>query len=95
MALKAIQDGKFVFKNGMTESDARLEGYDAPIGSTVGIAKRYKVEAINMSPEDESKIMGYPDNFIWKGSKSNQQLQRGNAVPPPLAEAILRELLSS
>ena len=33
-------------------------------------------------------IQGFPESFLWCGSKSSIARQIGNAVPPPLAEAI-------
>lgn len=44
---------------------------------------------------DEAKVLqSYPADFQFAGSKSKQFLQIGNAVPPLMAEAILRELIS-
>ncbi|MFD0044772.1 DNA cytosine methyltransferase [Pseudarthrobacter scleromae] len=37
-------------------------------------------------------IQTYPEDFAWRGAKTKQLLQIGNAVPPLLAEAILRAL---
>lgn len=39
-----------------------------------------------------STLQSYPNEFKWQGSKTKQLLQIGNAVPPLLAEAILRDL---
>ena len=37
-------------------------------------------------------IQGFPENFSWCGSKTSIARQIGNAVPPPLAEAIASHL---
>lgn len=38
------------------------------------------------------RLMGFPDDFVVLGSRRDQQLQLGNAVPPPFAEVIARGL---
>lgn len=42
--------------------------------------------------EEVSALQSYPRPFVWKGAKTKQFLQIGNAVPPLLAEAVLRSL---
>lgn len=45
--------------------------------------------------EEASALQSYPADFDWgQVSKTKAYLQIGNAVPPKLAEAILREVLS-
>lgn len=41
---------------------------------------------------DVAAIQSYPADFAWRGARTKQLLQIGNAVPPLLAEAILRAL---
>jgi DNA (cytosine-5)-methyltransferase 1 len=36
--------------------------------------------------------MTFPDEFVVLGSRREQQLQLGNAVPPKLAEAVARSV---
>jgi DNA (cytosine-5)-methyltransferase 1 len=36
------------------------------------------------------RLMGFPDEFAVLGTRREQQLQLGNAVPPPLAEVIAK-----
>lgn len=38
------------------------------------------------------RLMTFPDRFIVCGNRRDQQLQLGNAVPPMLAERLLRQL---
>ena len=38
-------------------------------------------------------IQGFPEGFLWCGTKTSIARQIGNAVPPPLAEAIAERLL--
>jgi DNA (cytosine-5)-methyltransferase 1 len=47
---------------------------------------------IKMTIEEAGALQSYPPDFVWHGSKTSQFLQVGNAVPPPLAEAVLQAL---
>lgn len=38
------------------------------------------------------RLQGFPDDFEFVGSRKAIQLQVGNSVPPPLAEAVARQL---
>ena len=40
------------------------------------------------------RLMTFPDEFVVLGSRREQQLQLGNAVPPRLAEAVARSVAS-
>lgn len=41
---------------------------------------------------EAARLMGFPDEFILSGSKIEIARQIGNAVPPPLAAAIARQI---
>lgn len=47
-----------------------------------------------LSITELGQIQGFPKDYPWKGKEKEQVTQIGNAVPPPLAEAILRMLPS-
>jgi DNA (cytosine-5)-methyltransferase 1 len=47
-----------------------------------------------ISAREAACIQGFPRDFIFLGSPSNQPLQVANAVPPPLAEAVARQILA-
>jgi DNA (cytosine-5)-methyltransferase 1 len=38
------------------------------------------------------RLMGFPDEFVVRGTRREQQLQLGNAVPPPLAGVVATAL---
>ena len=41
-----------------------------------------------LTAREAARIQSYPDNYIFKGSKSDIHLQIGNSVPPILAGKI-------
>jgi DNA (cytosine-5)-methyltransferase 1 len=45
-----------------------------------------------ISVREAARIQGFPDHFVFAGSRANQPLQVANAVPPPLAKAIAKHL---
>lgn len=40
-----------------------------------------------------ARLQSYPDSFIFKGNRTQQQQQVGNSVPPKMAEAIANTVL--
>jgi DNA (cytosine-5)-methyltransferase 1 len=47
----------------------------------------------SITVREAARLQGFPDTFRVYGSFSNQMLQVTNAVPPPLAGAVLRAVL--
>ena len=51
-------------------------------------------EATRITVPEAGVLQSYERPFVWCGTKTKQFLQIGNAVPPLLAEVILRSLLA-
>lgn len=41
---------------------------------------------------EAARLQSFPDDFVFYGTKSNQMLQVGNAVPPKLAQALAKAI---
>lgn len=44
---------------------------------------------------DAAILQGFPRDHPWQGSRTKQFQQIGNAIPPPLAEAGLRAIVTA
>ena len=46
-----------------------------------------------LAPRELARAQGFPDSYVLTGTKSEQIARRGNSVPPPVVEAIVRAQL--
>jgi DNA (cytosine-5)-methyltransferase 1 len=46
-----------------------------------------------LTPREAARLQGFPDTFRFLGTRADVRSQIGNAVPPPLAEAVGRAIL--
>ena len=51
--------------------------------------------SVRVTVQEAGILQGFRADYPWLGTKSEQYLQCGNAVPPPVAAAVLRPLLAS
>ena len=48
-----------------------------------------------ITPREAARIQGFPDSHVFRGTRGAVRSQIGNAVPPPMAEAVGLEILRS
>ncbi|MGM0563895.1 MAG: DNA cytosine methyltransferase [Pseudomonadota bacterium] len=48
-----------------------------------------------LSTREGARLQGFPDNYLFYGSKTSKNLQIGNAVPPIFGEIIANSILNS
>ena len=46
-----------------------------------------------LTPREAARLQGFPDDFVFLGTRADIRRQIGNAVPPPLARIIGRAII--
>ena len=46
-----------------------------------------------LTPREAARLQGFPDSYVFCGTRADIRSQIGNAVPPPLAQAVASEVL--
>jgi len=64
-----------------------------PRVSKAGHHDRQQNGAVRLGIRECALLQGFPETFQFVGKKKDQHMQVGNAVPPPLAEALGREVM--
>lgn len=49
----------------------------------------------NISLREGARLQGFPDGHVFRGTQEEIAAQIGNAVPPPLAEAVCRRMFAA
>ncbi|MBQ0769142.1 MAG: DNA cytosine methyltransferase [Bizionia sp.] len=87
--LAAVPEGKSLYDN-YSDSWKKCPWDEASctIKENHGGVNIHPIEPRVITVREMARLQSFPDWFIFKGSKSKQMVQIGNAVPPLLAKAI-------
>jgi len=58
-----------------------------------GGQRQFDDEAVKVSVREAAILQGFRPDYPWQGTKTSRYQQVGNAVPPPMAAAVLRQLI--
>ena len=70
----------------------KSRGAEALVEEPEGAAGTARAKLRLLTELEYARLQGFPDRYRWVGSKTQVYAQIGNAVPPPLAEAIGRAI---
>ena len=55
--------------------------------------QRRGANAVRVTVEQAAVLQGFPTDYPWRGTRTRQFEQVGNAVPPPLARRVLEQAI--
>ena len=94
-----IESVKHLVTSGFSTSYSRLEPNKPSVTLTVNFVNPSSNKCIHptqdraLTPREGARIQGFPDQFVFYGSKTQIVKQIGNAVPPILSYVIAKEIL--
>lgn len=101
MVRQELEAGRWILRSNYgTSGDSARRGERAssdPAPTVTSKVNRNRIVTAKgetaLSVEEASLLQSYPAEFPWAGSRTSSYQQVGNAVPPLLAEAVLREAI--
>jgi DNA (cytosine-5)-methyltransferase 1 len=97
-ALRRVKDGTPSERRGGPPAGLRRLRPDEPVKAITAAAIReflHPEEHRFLTLRECMRLQGFPDHFRFFGTRPDRALLVGNAVPPPLAEAAGRAILSN
>ena len=91
-----VLDGTLLESNysGPTVGGRRVRGTRTPDKPAFTVtSKSMRVDDRTLTPSEMALLQGFPEEYPWQGTVTAQRLQIGNAVPPPMAAALVNAVL--